>query len=67
MKPIVLVHMDTLKKFFVFDEDATAEGLIQALKEMTNGNVILYDLFMIQMTERLPPQRKEVDYAQQSP
>lgn len=69
MRPIVLVSVLGDCEHFTIDEDTTAEELIDALKHMKNGNVILYDLFMILLTERLPKvtQRKEVDYALQTP
>ena len=69
MKPLILVSVLGDCEHFTIDEDTTAEELIQALKMMKNGNVILYDLFMIQLVARLPTvtQRTEVDYALQSP
>ena len=69
MRPIVLVSVLGDCEHFTIDEDTSAEELIQALKMMKHGNVVLYDLFMIQLIERLPKvaERTEVDYALQSP
>lgn len=63
----VLVCVVDDKEFFVVDEDTTAEEIVAALKTMRNGRILLYDLFMIQLTERIPQQRTEVDYSLQSP